>query len=181
MREWPDRPTYGEWAIFGDPKWRQGPASKKIGYNVEGYVNLFKDIEEELGVNVFERIGDSRFFAKENENNDDLFKSFGDYGMHFVPSDGRMEEIGINALDEWFSYNPNEPVDQANKPRCFIHKDCGNLIDSLINYNSQGKSDEALKDFFDVIRYLRMSNSGDGPDHVTSYQLEASNKSTGGY
>jgi hypothetical protein len=181
MREWPDRNTYGEWAIFGDPKWRQGPASKKIGYNVEGYVNLFKEIEEDLGVKVFERIGDSRFFAKENENNDDLFKSFGDYGMHFVPSDGRMEEIGINALDEWFSYNPNEPVDQANKPRCFIHKDCGNLIDSLINYNSQGKADEALKDFFDLIRYLRMSNSGDGPDHVTSYQLEASNKTTGGY
>jgi hypothetical protein len=181
MREWPDRNTYGEWAIFGDPKWRQGPASKKIGYNVEGYVGLFQDIEDELGVNVFERIGDSRFFAKENENNDDLFKSFGDYGMHFVPSDGRMEEIGINALDEWFSYNPNEPVDQANKPRCFIHKDCGNLIDSLINYNSQGKADEALKDFFDLIRYLRMSNSGDGPDHVTSYQLEASNKTTGGY
>ncbi len=181
MREWPDRPTYGEWAIFGDPKWRQGPASKKIGYNVEGYVNLFKEIEEDLGVKVFERIGDSRFFAKENENNDDLFKSFGDYGMHFVPSDGRMEEIGINALDEWFSYNPNEPVDQANKPRCFIHKDCGNLIDSLINYNSQGKADEALKDFFDLIRYLRMCNSGDGPDHVTSYQLEANNKTTGGY
>ena len=111
MREWPDRPTYGEWAIFGDPKWKQGPASKKIGYNVEGYVNLFKEIEEDLNIKVFERIGDSRFFAKENENNDDLFKSFGDYGMHFVPSDGRMEEIGINALDEWISYNQNEPVD----------------------------------------------------------------------
>ena len=181
MREWPDRPTYGEWAIFGDPKWRQGPASKKLGYNVEGYVNLFKEIEEDLEVKVFERIGDSRFFAKENENNDDLFKSFGDYGMHFVPSDGRMEEIGINALDEWFSYNPNETVDAANRPRCYIHKDCGNLIDSLINYNSQGKSDEALKDFFDTIRYLRMCNSGDGPDHVTSYQLQANNNTTGGY
>ena len=181
MKEWPDRPTFGEWAEFGDPKWKYGPAAKKIGLNVEGYVNLFKEIEEELGVEVFERIGDSRFFAKENENNDDLFTSFGDYEMHFVPSDGRMEEIGINALDEWFSYNPNETVDQANKPLCFIHKDCGNLIDSLINYNSQGKSDEALKDFFDLMRYLRMSNGGDGPDHVTSGDLRATLYTKGGY
>lgn len=34
-REWPDRDTFGEWALFGDPKWRYGPASKKIGLNVE--------------------------------------------------------------------------------------------------------------------------------------------------
>tara|TARA_R100001224_G_scaffold101606_1_gene73218 strand:- start:1921 stop:3579 length:1659 start_codon:yes stop_codon:yes gene_type:complete len=181
LREWPDRATYGEWAIFGDPKWRYGPASKKVGYNVEGYVNLFKDIEKELGVTVFERIGDSRFFAKENENNDDLFMSFADHGMHFIPSDGRMEDIGISALDEWFSYNPNLEIDFVNSPLCFIHKDCQNLIDSLINYNSQGKSDEALKDFFDIMRYLRMSNGGEGPDHITGQGLQTTRKSTGGY
>lgn len=67
--------------------------------------------------------------------------------MCFVASDGRMEEIGINALDEWFNYNPNEPVDEINRPRCYIHESCGNLIDSLINYGSNGKADEALKDF----------------------------------
>lgn len=180
-KEFPDRDTYGEWAIFGDPKWKFGPASKKLGLNVEGYVELFTEIEEELGITVTERIGDSRYFARENENNDDLFTSFYDYGMNFLPSDGRTEDVGITALDEWFSYNPNVEIDEANQPRCYIHKDCGNLIDSLINYNSRGKADEPLKDFFDVIRYLRMANSGDGPDHIDARDFQTITKTKGGY
>ena len=180
-KEFPDRNTYGEWAIYGDPKWRYGPASKKLGYNVRGYVELFNEIEEELGIEVFERIGDSRYFARENEDNDDLFTSFYDYGMNFVPSDGRGEDMGISALDDWFSYNPNESIDAANCPVCYVHEDCGNLIESLINYNARGKSDEALKDFFDVIRYLRMANGGEGPDHVQFKDMQATLTNTGGY
>ena len=181
LREWPDRDTYGEWAIFGDPKWKYGPASKKIGLDVRGYVELFEEIEDEMGIKVMERIGDSRFFAKENENNTDLFTSFEDYGMIFIPSDGKTEDIGIAAVDEWFTYNPNYDIDEANRPRCFIDKSCGNLIDSLINYNSNGKMDEALKDFFDLIRYLRMSNGGLGPDHFTSRDMQATSRAKGGY
>ena len=67
--------------------------------------------------------------------------------MDFVPSSGVNEDTGITALDEWFSYNPNASIDAANRPQCFIHEDCGNLIDSIINYNSNGKNDEPLKDF----------------------------------
>ena len=180
-KEFPERDTYGEWALFGDPKWRYGPAAKKLGLNVGGYAEMFREIEDDLGIEVFERIGDSRFFAKENENNDDLFRAFDDHGMHFVASDGRMEEIGINALDEWFNYNPNLPVDEINRPLCYIHKSCGNLIESLINYGSNGKADEALKDFFDVIRYLRMTNGGEGPDHVNKRQLLTQYNHSGGY
>lgn len=179
--EFPDRDTYGEWATFGDPKWKRGPASKKIGYDVQGYADLFKSIEESHGVEVFERIGDSRYFARENESNDDLFTLFDDCGLNFVPSDGRNEDMGISALDEWFSYNPNAKVDEMNKPRCFIHERCGNLIDSLLNYKSNGKADEPLKDFFDTIRYLRMANRGEGPDHFTDRDMKVTQKSTGGY
>ena len=180
-REWPDRDTYGEWAMFGDPKWKTGPATKKIGLNVKGYVDLFEEIEQDIGVEVFERIGDSRYFATENENNEDLFMLFDQHGMLFYPSDGRMEELGISAVDEWFTYNPNEPIDSVNRPMCYIHKECGNLIDTLLNYNSQGKADEALKDFFDLIRYLRMSNGGEGPDHMENRSLLTTSKSRGGY
>jgi hypothetical protein len=181
LRDWPDRATYGEWALFGDPKWKYGPASKKIGLDVRGYVELFEEIEDEMGIKVMERIGDSRYFARENENNTDLFSSFEDYGMVFLPSDGQTEDIGIAAVDEWFTYNPNYDIDDANRPRCFIHEDCENLIDSLINYNSNGKMDEALKDFFDLIRYLRMSNGGLGPDHFTSRDMQATSRAQGGY
>jgi hypothetical protein len=180
-REWPDRNTYGEWAIFGDPKWRYGPASKKLGYDVERYCELFLEIEKELNIKVTERIGDSRFFAKENENNVDLFTSFYDYGMNFLPTDGSQEKIGNTALDEWFYYNPDYNIDEANRPRCYVHEDCGNLIDSLLNYNAQGKSDEALKDFFDVIRYLRMSNAGMGPDYFAQSGMRATTNKKGGY
>ncbi len=144
-------------------------------------LELFEEIEDDLNIQVIERIGDSRYFARENENNDDLFTSFYDYGMHFVPSDGRGEEMGISALDDWFNYNPNFDIDEVNQPMCYIHEDCGNLIDSLINYNARGKADEALKDFFDVIRYLRMSNSGEGPDHITDASLVATKNTQGGY
>lgn len=180
-KEWPDRDSFGEWAIFGDPKWRYGPASKKVGLNVEGYSELFKEIEEDLGIEVTERIGDSRFFAKENENNDDLFTSFYDFGLSFIPSNGSMEDQGITALDDWFNYNPNVDIDTSNRPLCYIHKDCGNLIESLINYNKQGKADEPLKDFFDVIRYLRMSNGGEGPDFMSGASMQTTKTNQGGY
>jgi hypothetical protein len=180
-KEWPDRDTYGEWAMFGDPKWKYGPAAKKIGLNVEGYCELFNEIEEDLGIEVTERIGDSRFFARENENNDDLFTSFYDFGLSFIPSDGKMEERGITALDDWFNYNPNVEIDAINRPRCYIHSECGNLVDSLINYNAGGKPEEALKDFFDVIRYLRMSNGGEGPDFMSDASMQATKNNKGGY
>jgi hypothetical protein len=178
-KEFPERSQYGEWALFGE-KWKYGPAAKKIGYDIEGYCALFDDIEKEIDMDVFERIGDSRYFARENENNLDLFASFSEFGYDFVPSDGRREVVGIQALDDWFSYNPNYELDEANKPRCYIHESCENLIDSLINYNAQGKSDEALKDFFDLIRYLRMANAGDGPIHYSDADFEQT-RTTGGY
>ena len=181
VKEWPDRDGYGEWATFGDPKWKYGPASKKIGYDVKGYADLFKEIEQDMGVVAHERIGDSRYFARENENNVDLFQSFSDYDMDFIPSSGQMEKDGIVALDEWFEYNEDGDIDLANRPRCYISSECGNLIDSLINYQSNGKADEALKDFFDLIRYLRMANGGLGPDHFTNNSLESTKVGSGGY
>lgn len=180
LREWPDRETHGEWAVFGDPKWKHGPAAKKLGLNLEGYAEEFKRIEDDLGVKVFERIGDSRFFASENEDNTDLFAAFAEHGMDFVPSDGRKEEVGLTALDDWFSYNPNVAVDEANMPICRIHESCGNLIYSLINYGANGKIDEPLKDFVDLMRYLRMANGGDGLEHYGKDAFKQ-NKVTWGY
>jgi hypothetical protein len=51
----------------------------------------------------------------------------------------------------------------------------------VINYNSQGKNDEALKDFFDILRYLRMSNGGYGPDYFASKDMQATTTGRGGY
>jgi hypothetical protein len=138
-------------------------------------------IEEELGVEVFERIGDSRYFARENEDNSDLFESFADKGMYFVPSNGADIDSGIAAIDEWMKYNQNLPVDESNRPLLSIHESCGNLIYSLLNWGHQGKRDEPLKDFVDLLRYLRMANAGMGPDYFSTNNMETTTKGKGGY
>lgn len=181
IKEWPDRDTYGEWATFGQPKWKFGPAAKKLGYDVKGYCKLFTEIEKELGVEVFERIGDSRYFANQNEDNIDLFDRFAEHGFYFVPSHGGHEDEGLAALDDWFSYNANLPLDEANKPICTIHEGCGNLIYSVLNYGAQGKADEALKDFPDALRYLRTANGGYGPEHYGPGALGTTKPTKGGY
>jgi hypothetical protein len=181
IREWPDYNTYGPWAEFGDPKWHPGPASRKLGHDIQGYIDLFRNIEDELEVEVFERIGDSRYFARENENNIDLFESFGRKGMYFVPSSGQEIDTGLSALDEWFTYNPDLPVDEANRPILTIHSSCGNLIEALLNWSNQGKKDEALKDFVDLLRYLRLHNDGYGPDFVDQQGMITTVQGTGGY
>lgn len=176
IREWPDRDTYGEWALLGSGgqeggKWKHGPGSKKIGYAIRtdnedySYPCLFMEIEKELGVTVFERIGDCRFMARENDMHD-MFSDFAEKDIDVVPSDGRDEKSGLQLVDQWFIYNPNVEVDSSNCPKLRIHKSCGNLIDSIINYSpTGGKAYEALKDPIDCLRYLRTANGGDGPEH----------------
>lgn len=165
-REWFDRDIYGEWVMFGDLKWKYGLVFKKIGLNVEGYCEFFEEIEEDLGIEVMEWIGDFCFFVCENENNDDFFILFYDFGLSFILFDGKMEDFGIIVLDDWFNYNLNVEIDVINWFRCYIYFDCGNFIDSLINYNVSGKLEEVLKDFFDVICYLWMLNGGEGLDFM---------------
>ena len=191
IREWPDRDTYGPWAEFGsggnaEGKWKFGPASKKIGYAVKtevkefSYPELFREIEEGLGVEVFERIGDCRFMATEHDMQD-MFTDFAEKDMHVVPSDGRDEKSGLQLVDEWFVYNPNIEADSINKPKISIHRSCGNLIESIISYNpTGGKAYEALKDPIDCLRYLRTAANGEGPEHYPEGSFET-NTDTGGY
>ena len=73
-KEFPERSQYGEWALFGE-KGGMDP-HPKIGYDVQGYCALFDEIEEELGIEVFERIGDSRYFALRKRNNLDSLLLF---------------------------------------------------------------------------------------------------------
>jgi hypothetical protein len=66
-------------------------------------------------------------------------------------------------------------------PKLTIHRSCGNLIYSILNYGAKGKYDEPLKDFVDALRYLRMANGGEGPDHVQGSHMLATTTTRGGY
>lgn len=185
IKEWPDHENYGDWAERGDPNWKHGPASDKSGYAVKtdvkkySYVELFKDIEREMGVEVFERIGDSRFMAVETTDQD-MFSDFSDKDMHVIPSSGKDEKTGIQLLDQWFVYNPNIEIDSINRPKMRFHKSCRNAINSVLNYGALGKKDEALKDWVDCLRYLRTANGGEGPEHYTKDMFEQE-EGWGGY
>ena len=179
--EFPERSIYGEWAVFGSPNWGYGPGSKKHFMSVDSYVEEWRMIEKELGMEVQERIGDSRAFATEDDNSLDRFHKFSDFGMDFLPSDGRKEEIGLQMLDEWFDYDISKPVDEVNRPLLTVHESCENLIDSILNYNAVGRKDEALKDFIDLLRYFRMHNYGEGPFHLTPQDFQVHRIGKGGY
>ena len=180
LSEFPERGIYGDWAKFGSPRWTYAEGSKKVYMSVASYVEEWRKIEEDLGVTPMVRIGDSRAFATENDDSVDRFAAFSEHDMHFEPSDGRQEEIGLQMLDEWFDYDVSQPVDSVNRPLLTIHESCGNLIDSILNYNAVGKQDEALKDFIDLIRYLRMANAGEGPEHYDEKAFQTQS-TTGGY
>ena len=180
-KEWPDVRSYGEWAVRrAGEAYGFGAGASKIGLDVKGYADLYREIEDEMGAEIFSRIGDSRFFAQESSDNIDLFDQFAEHGLYFVPSDGRREHVGITALDEWFRYNVDKPIDASNKPRIKIHKDCVNLIHAVINYKMGDKKFEPLKDWIDLLRYLRLCDAGNGPTH---YEPSAFNskKQTWGY
>ena len=181
LAEFPERDIYGPWAKFGTPRWTHDVGSKKVYMSVASYVEEWRKIEEDLGVTPMVRIGDSRAFATENDDSVDRFAAFSEHDMHFEPSDGRQEEIGLQMLDEWFDYDVSQPVDSVNRPLLTIHESCGNLIDSILNYNAVGKQDEALKDFIDLIRYLRMANAGEGPEHYPDGALGVVKSTKGGY
>lgn len=180
IREWPDRETYGPWAEFGHPKWKEGPATRKEGLDAAGYVELWKKIEDEEQIKVLERVADSRFFRREDTENRDYFQIFSQHGMHFIGSDGRDEAAGIRTMDRYFSYNTKRPIDPFNRPMMYIHERCGNVIDALGNYTPKSGT-AALKDFFDCVRYLVMMNHGRGPYHVGHFGTVVTRQGIGGY
>lgn len=178
VREWPDKDTYDDWAVPGDPNWKVGPAADKFGYDIPAYVGLIRDIEDEVNLKPFIRIGDSRYFSRPQDNNRTLFEDFAESGMTFEASDGRTIRKGAQMLDDWFYYNTASAIDSSNRPRFFVHERCGNLITALENYQNEGKRDEALKDFFDLVRMARTFNGGEGIRFYPPNLLEQEAKQT---
>ena len=78
-------------------------------------MELFQEIEEELGIEVYERVGDSRYFARENENNEDLFTVFSDHGMDFIAFLGSPTGFEIT-LDARFDLVQCDGLPETNVP-----------------------------------------------------------------
>jgi phage terminase large subunit-like protein len=157
-REFPDLRNYGHWAEIGEkPEGEIGDAAKPQGWGLSDYKRTFLDLEK--GEGVFERLIDPRAGGTPHQTDDgsettiELLGNDPD-GMHFVPASGVHIEQGISAVNEMMSYNIDEPVSGANKPRLFISDACGNLIRSIQNISPVGGDRNRWKDPIDCLRYL---------------------------
>ncbi len=153
-REWPDT-TYGDWARYSQGKWLPGEAARSLGMGMRDYVDLIARLEADDGGVPYERLIDPRLgqarYQGENGQSS-IIEDLADHGIICVPAPGLDIEDGLQALQTKLAYNTKAPVDGINRPHLFISEQCGNIIQSLIEYDATPNSD-GLKDCIDVLRY----------------------------
>lgn len=188
--EFPDRDTFGEWAVEGkssssddSTNWKLGDAAKDCG----GL--SFRELEMEWtktedGVPVHDRIIDIRFAHNPHQTHNDGKKTLQDelfeYGIVTVPSMGATEDVGLPLIQEALSYDQAKPYcPHTNSPRLRFSSAVGNTIFSMTNYCKNGKRDDALKDFIDCIRYLMTANDGEGPEHYAGNVIKSTRQGKG--
>ena len=157
-REWPDKGTYGEWALPGDKvEGQMGPAQKPEGRGISEYKDLILELEG--GETIEERLIDPRAggtAAATRDGGQTLIDLLGDEPgpMWFVPAPGLPIEQGIGQINEALNYSPEEPLSVVNEPRLYISEKCGNLIDCMQHISSAAGDKNKFKDFVDVMRYI---------------------------
>lgn len=174
-REWPDRKTYGEWAIPGEkPDGAIGPAQNiGGGRGVEEVKSII--VASEAGEKIEERYIDPRAGATQAAGRDggtsiiDLLEE-GENAMHFLQAAGISIANGLTIINDWLNYDQNEPISVLNEPGLFISSECSNLIYSLQEWTSRDGEKGATKDPIDTLRYLAVME----PIHVTSSTFAAS-------
>jgi hypothetical protein len=157
-REWPDKGTYGEWAIPGDRVGGiEGPAQKAEGRGITEYKELILELEGEEKIE--ERLIDPRAggtAATTKQGGQTLIDLLGEDPdpMWFVPAPGLPIEQGIGQINEALNYDPEDAVSIVNEPQLYISEDCGNLIDCMQNISNEAGDKNKFKDFVDVARYM---------------------------
>jgi hypothetical protein len=162
-REWPDRKSFGPWCEPGGDglrsKGKKGPAMKIPGLGCEGYVALFKKLEgeEAIAMRYMDPRGNKTRQGEMGEvtQQNDLEKA----GMYFFMAGGENDiDPGIQRINDFLSYNPDEAISAANQPKLYIAESCGNTIYSMKNHTGEGGYEEYTKDFVDLVRYAVSSN-----------------------
>jgi hypothetical protein len=187
-REWPDYPTYGEWAVTSEDSKRwdgdPGPAQPSLGYGVIDYKRIILEAEgakwdghhwDMSGAEkIFERYMDPRSGAAQVITEDsgtsimDLFlddqqdKNGHVVGpsLDFVAAPGVHEDQGIMAINDLLSYDKETPLCPIlNEPHLYVSSECKNLIWAMKTYTRHDGEKAACKDPIDCLRYLATSDS----------------------
>lgn len=163
-REWPDAISFGLWAEPGGDggnkhKGKAGPAQKVIGFGFKEYVNLIKKLEgdEIITMRYIDPRGNKT--SLDDSGQITVVEKMAEHGMFFWLAQGENDiDPGLQRINDFLAYNPDEPISATNKPRLYISETCVNLIDCIKNYTGLGGYEEHYKDFIDLLRYAVSSN-----------------------
>jgi len=187
-REWPDVPTFGEWATTAEDsrKWDgdAGPAQPSLGFGVVDYKRIILEAEGNKfedgawkydGEAVFERRFDPRSGkagAMTEEHGGvslmDMFleDQWDDGGrlvgpsLNFDQAPGLSEDQGVMVINDLLSWNEQERLCAVlNEPKLYVSEDCQNLIWALQTYTRNDGEKAACKDPIDCLRYFVTDDS----------------------
>jgi len=157
-REWPDI-SMGEWALPSDKSdGRAGPAQKQgAGMGLTEIKEHILNLEN--GEEITERFIDPRAAGSpviNKEGGTTLLQLLDEepLPMYFTASAGLRLEEGVSIINDWFSYNQNEPISAINQPKLFISEECKNLMWCLREWTGIDGEKGSSKDPIDALRYI---------------------------
>jgi len=166
-REWPDRKTYGEWALPSDkPDGKPGSAQTPLGMSILSYKKLIKKLEG--NEDIFERVidprgggaevpnvkqGQSIISMMDEEQQDSEGNVVGESIVWHAGPGGDIED-GITVINDMLDYDESSPVSAMNHPKFFISSECEQSIYAYAEYTGLDGLKGALKDVIDPDRYL---------------------------
>jgi hypothetical protein len=188
-REWPDLPTYGEWATPSEETrlWdgAPGPAQPTLGFGIMDYKRIILEAEGNRlengewnysgGEKIYERLMDPRSGTAQTLTEDKGGTSIIDLmteeqrdkagaligpPMWFDGAPGLHEDQGIIAINDLLSYNEAERLCPIiNEPKLYVSSACQNTIWALRNYTRHDGEKAACKDPIDCLRYMATGDS----------------------
>jgi phage terminase large subunit-like protein len=183
-REFPDRPTYGEWATMSEePDGARGPAQETRGFSVNRYKEVILAAEGRQqksdwtgGETILIRYGDARSgnaAAVTLEHGGTSFREMlasGERGLppievqNVAAPDGRyLIEEGVNLFNAWLDYDEDQPLSAGNEPMFYLSDRCENTRDCLKIWSGAGGEKGAAKDPIDLCRYAAVMDLRDLP------------------
>ena len=183
-REWPDRKTYGEWALPSEkPDGAPGPAqSNDQGRSIVGYKKLILELggwkwNEEAGEwdgtdaeDIACRYIDPRMGGAEvpsAEEGTSIISLMEDIqekdnarigpSMVWLRADGGSIDEGIQMINDYMDYDDSETISALNAPKYYVTSDCEQSIFAYHEYTGRDGLKGAMKDVIDPDRYFLKS------------------------
>jgi len=122
--------------------------------------------QAEGGEDIYARIMDSRYGNRPTATQDGqttLLEECAHLGFdpEFESASGKRIEEGTYLVNDFLSYDREQPRSSLNEPRLFVSRECQNLIFALQNWTGQDGQHGACKDFIDLLRYLLLHEIDD--------------------